>query len=110
MSSESQLHLYALPQHLLNLLALRTTISSEPQASNDPALQAVQPTPLVPGRRTCGVCQGATFKDLEGQRDHYRSDWHRYNVKMRLANGRTVSEGDFAQLIEGIYDAVADLC
>ncbi|KAI9012070.1 C2H2 type zinc-finger-domain-containing protein [Phycomyces nitens] len=36
------------------------------------------------GLYTCMACQVA-FESAEGQRIHYRSDWHRYNLKRKVA-------------------------
>jgi hypothetical protein len=38
---------------------------------------------------------------VDEQRNHYRSDWHRYNVKVRLNGGNAVTETDFARLVDG---------
>ncbi|KAI9289209.1 C2H2 type zinc-finger-domain-containing protein [Umbelopsis sp. AD052] len=37
------------------------------------------------GLFTCMACQVA-FRSGEGQRNHYRSDWHRYNLKRKVAD------------------------
>ncbi|KAI8366318.1 C2H2 type zinc-finger-domain-containing protein [Choanephora cucurbitarum] len=37
------------------------------------------------GLYTCLACQVA-FKSAEGQRNHYRSDWHRYNLKRKVVS------------------------
>jgi hypothetical protein len=33
---------------------------------------------------TCQTCLGATFPTLEEQRAHFKSDWHRYNVRVSI--------------------------
>jgi len=38
---------------------------------------------------------------VDEQRNHYRSDWHRYNVKVRLNGGNVVTEPDFVHLVDG---------
>jgi len=50
---------------------------------------------------TCITCRLA-FSNGELQRDHYRSDWHRYNVKRQLASLPPISIDDF-KTKEGIY-------
>ena len=52
--------------------------------------------------RSCNVCQGASFANVDDQRNHFRSDWHRYNVKLRLNGKEVVAETHFAQLVEGL--------
>jgi hypothetical protein len=33
---------------------------------------------------TCQTCLSATFPTLEEQRAHFKSDWHRYNVRVSI--------------------------
>jgi pre-60S factor REI1 len=46
------------------------------------------------GLLTCMTCSVA-FKEADGQRDHYKTDWHRYNLKRKVAELPPVSESDF---------------
>ena len=91
-------HVYSLPQQLLDTLTPRSLVNlpTEP-----PRLST--PDPVVPpsAPRSCNICLGATFSDLQEQRAHFRSDWHRYNVKTRLKGGAAVNESAFSHLIEG---------
>ena len=43
---------------------------------------------------TCITCRVA-FRDLEIQRQHYKSDWHRYNLKRKVAELPPVNVEDF---------------
>ncbi|RKP34050.1 C2H2 type zinc-finger-domain-containing protein [Dimargaris cristalligena] len=47
---------------------------------------------------TCLACQVA-FHSAELQRSHYRSDWHRYNLKRKMANLPPVEAENFAQRV-----------
>lgn len=63
------------------------------------------PTPqqlaITGGQYTCQLT-GASFADLGSLRDHYRTDWYKYNVKLKLQGKPTpVSEEQFNQLVEG---------
>ncbi|KAJ2382868.1 pre-60S factor rei1 [Coemansia sp. RSA 2611] len=53
-----------------------------------------QNTPLF----TCIACQVA-FYSAEQQRTHYRSDWHRYNLKRKVADLPPVTAESFAQRV-----------
>ena len=64
----------------------------------------VEAEPSVSGSRSCNICLGVTFSNVDDQRSHFRSDWHRYNVKAKLSNGKIVSETDFASLLEGLVN------
>ncbi|KAJ1652909.1 pre-60S factor rei1 [Dispira simplex] len=47
---------------------------------------------------TCLACQVA-FHSAELQRNHYRSDWHRYNLKRKIAELPPVNAENFAQRV-----------
>lgn len=49
--------------------------------------------------RTCLVC-GVTFAALDEQRSHFKSDWHRLNVRRKLRGLSVLSEEDAARLID----------
>ena len=89
---------FALPPALLETLTPRNLLSRTTPEDTSP----VQPAPLPPSNaRACNICLGATFLDVDEQRSHFRSDWHRYNVKIRLQGGSPVMEPAFAQLVDG---------
>jgi hypothetical protein len=98
MHPSSHHHVYSLPRELLETLTPRNLISQTPPRSPSPPRAAA---PSASGTRACNICLGATFLDVDEQRNHFRSDWHRYNVKTRLNGGHPVTESDFAQLVEG---------
>jgi hypothetical protein len=56
-----------------------------------------------PTCRACGIgVAGAPgFASAEEQRRHFSLDWHRFNVKRRLAGQPPVGEPQFAALLEG---------
>ncbi|KAJ3333618.1 hypothetical protein HDU76_006108 [Blyttiomyces sp. JEL0837] len=47
---------------------------------------------------TCLACHVA-FRSAEHQRDHYRSDWHRYNLKRKVAELPPVSQENFVERV-----------
>ena len=92
------MYLFGLPRDLLDSLVLRTIeLEAHPSRPQTPI--------LIPERDPrgllCSICAGAAFSDLAQQRAHYRSDWHRYNVKAKLAGKKVVSENEFSNLVEG---------
>ncbi|GAA5911276.1 hypothetical protein JCM6882_004083 [Rhodosporidiobolus microsporus] len=51
---------------------------------------------------------GARFDSLQALRDHYKSDWYRYNVKLKLRGERTpVSEGEFERRVGDLSDSLS---
>lgn len=85
------------PLHPSNKLALASTSAATP-------LPPPPPTPAtlaIGGAFTCALT-GASFPDLPSLRQHYKTDWYKYNVKLKLQGKPTpVSEEQFAALIEG---------
>ena len=53
---------------------------------------------------TCLSCQVA-FKNPQDQRTHMRSDWHRYNLKRKVAELGPVSAIAFAQKLQALQAA-----
>jgi len=92
----SHYNIFSLPPELLDSLTPRNLLNKVPSRP---------PTPEIPasktGPRACAICNGIVFLDVDEQRAHFRSDWHRYNVKTRMNGGKTVSEAAFGQLVEG---------
>ncbi|KAG5721348.1 Zinc finger protein [Termitomyces sp. T112] len=101
----SQYHVYSLPVELLDILTPRNAVNesqlSKPTSPEPPEIATSS------GPRTCNICQGATFLALDDQRAHFRSDWHRYNVKTRLAGGKPVTESAFTQLVDALEDSLS---
>jgi hypothetical protein len=100
--SSSTFHVFALPPQLLQNITLRSRVAQQPAAepNNVEQQDLSSQTAATHGSRACNVCLGATFLDVEEQRVHFRSDWHRYNVKIRLRGGKPTSEADFAKLVD----------
>ena len=105
MPRPSHYHIFSLPSELFDGLTPRNTISTAlqpPAELSQPESSEPIPEQTAAGARACNVCLGTSFKDVEEQRSHFRSDWHRYNVKVRLNGGKPVSASEFARLIEGV--------
>ncbi|OBZ73505.1 Protein VMS1 [Grifola frondosa] len=103
--SSAQYHVFSLPRELLGTLVPRNIVNQTP---SPPRSESPAPAPsALTGARACNICLGITFVDVEEQRVHFRSDWHRYNVKMRLNGGNVVAESQFAQLVDGLEDSIS---
>ncbi|KAH7926441.1 hypothetical protein BV22DRAFT_1032943 [Leucogyrophana mollusca] len=113
-------HIFSLPQDLLDVLSPRNLGLIAPSDSQLPdpstSLPNVTPNPTVnasagtnSNARACTTCPGASaFPDVDAQRTHFRSDWHRYNVKIRLlGTGAPITETAFAQLVDDLDDSLS---
>lgn len=107
MAPYEQYHVFSIPQTLLDTLVPRN-IASQSTALNEQS-RPTSPAPptttaaYTSGARACNICMGTVFVDVDEQRIHFRSDWHRYNVKMRMGGGNVVTEAQFSQLVDGEY-------
>lgn len=104
MAPHEYYHVYNLPAELLESLTPRNDLSRSVDPLPLPAQSAPEPesggAPGI-GSKSCNVCHGAVFADLDDQRAHFRSDWHRYNVKLRLGGAQAVGETEFGALVDG---------
>ncbi|KAF4516827.1 hypothetical protein B566_EDAN006221 [Ephemera danica] len=64
--------------------------------------QDTQPLELtVSSSLCCSFCQ-TSFKDQTEQRNHYKLDWHRHNLKQSLRGRAFVNEEEFAKLADDV--------
>jgi ribosome maturation protein SDO1 len=69
---------------------------------NDVSLESLpQPPPVNKAEssetseaKSCTTC-GGNFKSAEDHRAHFKSNWHRFNLKLKMANQPVVSEEEF---------------
>ncbi|KAG2201445.1 hypothetical protein INT47_001494 [Mucor saturninus] len=66
----------------------------------NPSFKSQQVKPNVPKTDvyTCLSCQ-VSFPSLERQRNHYRTDWHQYNLKRKVVNLTPLSATDFTEKV-----------
>ncbi|CAE6454621.1 unnamed protein product [Rhizoctonia solani] len=105
------IHVFNIPANLLEVLSLRESslVASLPPATT-PNRPTTPPQPTPTGSApSCTVCLGASLSDVKEQREHFRSDWHRYNVKMRLqdTSHQPVSEEQFTKLVEDLAESLS---
>lgn len=53
---------------------------------------------------SCLSCRLAAMDSLEEQRDHYRTEWHRYNLKRKVADLPALSFEEFSHR-QGVHAA-----
>lgn len=65
------------------------------------AVQTAQPVVQADGEkksRQCSTCGGDFGDDMQRYREHFRSEWHRYNLKVKSKKMEVVSEEAFSAL------------
>ena len=55
---------------------------------------------------SCTMCQ-ANFTNFQDQRHHVRSDWHRYNLKLRLKHHLPINEATFIKQIGDLDESIS---
>ncbi|XP_050386642.1 uncharacterized protein LOC126802963 isoform X1 [Argentina anserina] len=105
--------IFELPPEFFDSCALLTpsglSVASTFETSNSSAVETLDESPsdntdqdrsqsgAVSIRLTCNTCK-AEFESLQDQRVHFKSDIHRFNVKLSLAGKSIVKEEDFDEL------------
>ncbi|PPD87517.1 hypothetical protein GOBAR_DD15571 [Gossypium barbadense] len=78
-------------------LSISENYSSENPHSTDDREEKSTKTGVFFPRWTCNTCK-AEFDSLQDQRSHFKSDIHRFNVKLSIAGKDIVKEEDFDEL------------
>ncbi|KAI5856248.1 hypothetical protein BZA05DRAFT_428763 [Tricharina praecox] len=97
------LYVYDLPTTLLTTLTLKSITAVTAVTAVTPAADP-EPTPTpaseTPGGATsCALCS-ITTPSVQQQRQHYRSDLHRFNTKLKARGQPAVGENEFERLLE----------
>ena len=56
---------------------------------------------VVSDRMVCSVCGGVTFENRSDQKQHYKSDWHRFNLKQKIKGAEPVTVENFEEAVAG---------
>ncbi|MCJ1247608.1 hypothetical protein MMC30_004823 [Trapelia coarctata] len=107
------LYVFDLPHELLLSLQLKDpNIHQQIPADEPPVRSSAKDAKPQNGETgsgastACGLC-GVTFKSLEDQRGHVKSDWHGYNIKQKLRGLSAVDEIDFEKLIGDLDESIS---
>ena len=55
---------------------------------------------------SCGLCQ-AIYPTVQDQREHVRSDLHRYNLRLQLKGAQPVNEATFTKLLGDLDESIS---
>jgi len=57
---------------------------------------------ITPGNTTTFTCLTCNiiFQNIENQREHYKQDWHKYNLKRKVAGLPSITEAEFTEKIQ----------
>ncbi|KAE8381386.1 hypothetical protein BDV26DRAFT_255465 [Aspergillus bertholletiae] len=104
------LYVYDLPQELLATLSAK----SEDDAINTPDDAVITPEKAddagqeyaVATSTSCALCS-VSFLNVQEQRDHVRSDHHRYNLKAQLRGNPTLNEIQFSKAVGELDESIS---
>jgi Bacteroidetes VLRF1 release factor len=99
---------FDLPRELLVTLILLTGVQDAPATPEPSQREPPSKDSDIPAAATisCNLCQ-LTFPTVQEQREHVRSDLHRYNLKLKLRGNTAVSEVDFHKLIGELDESIS---
>ncbi|KAI1423407.1 hypothetical protein F5Y12DRAFT_534699 [Xylaria sp. FL1777] len=113
------LYVYDLPHEVLSTLTLKTDAESHdldldldadaPLPSGASSQHSARNTPteaLAVGSQACSLC-GLSFASVDDQRSHQKSDWHHYNLKLKLRGNKPVSEVEFEKLVGDLDESLS---
>lgn len=101
--------MYDLPQELLATLSAKSTgepateqtLESTHEDTEFPAQE-----PAIASSTQCPLCK-VSYRDVQDQRSHVRSDHHRYNVKAQLRGNASLDEVQFAKAIGELDESIS---
>ncbi|KAL4933140.1 putative C2H2 finger and ankyrin domain protein [Aspergillus undulatus] len=105
------LYVYDLPQELLTSIALKGE-DQQPVAIKDDS-ELVPQTPPVEAQEhaiatsaSCALCN-VSFASVQDQREHVRSDHHKYNVRAQLRGNAVLDEIQFTKAIGELDESIS---
>ncbi|KAE8349830.1 hypothetical protein BDV28DRAFT_140395 [Aspergillus coremiiformis] len=104
------LYVYDLPQELLATLSAKSEDHAIPAPDNaiiTPEKPEEDAQELAIATSTsCALCN-VSFLNVQEQRDHVRSDHHRYNVKAQLRGNPTLNEAQFNKAVGELDESIS---
>jgi hypothetical protein len=97
---QKPLFVFSLPTELLNTITLKgdanLSIDDIPGTATEPEHES------TPGTAGCVACGINAFTNVLQQREHVRSDLHKFNLKRKLAGQKIVNAEEFDKMLDGI--------
>lgn len=101
--------MYDLPQELLLTLTQQSNPALPRQDEDDIEHLTSNPDATqnsVSTSTSCALCQ-VSFQSVSDQREHVKSDFHRYNLKCKLRGSQPVNETTFNKLIGDLDESIS---
>jgi hypothetical protein len=105
---QKPLFIYSLPPELLNTLTLKGS-SNDFIANTLDTATLREPEVTTSGAAGCVTCNISAFASVSEQRDHVRSDLHRFNLKRKLAGQSVATADEFEKMLQGTAKSLTKL-
>lgn len=99
------LSVYSLPSAILSNLTVRT-IAELDESAADAGPSKPPPVPAQAGALSCQSCPNTSFETVEEQRNHFKTDWHRYNAKARIEGKKVVKGEEWDDMADGMFSSL----
>ncbi|KAL3469251.1 hypothetical protein BJX99DRAFT_241718 [Aspergillus californicus] len=103
------LYVYDLPQEILTSIALKgehqyMTVEETTASLTEPPEEAQEHA--IATSTTCALCN-VNYLNVQEQREHVRSDHHKYNVKAQLRGNRALDEVQFTKAVGELDESIS---
>jgi hypothetical protein len=100
---QKPLYIYSLPKDLLEAIVLKEdalpSVEDQQGAESKPDPQTRINASQGAGCLTCNI---GGFNNVSEQREHVRSDLHKFNLKRKLRKMTAVTADEFDQMLDGL--------
>lgn len=102
--------MYDLPQEILSTLSAKNENQAIAAQSDTEDIQEstgiIEQDHTVGTASSCALCK-VVLSNVQEQRDHTRSDHHRYNLKVQLRGGETLDETQFTKAVGELDESIS---
>jgi hypothetical protein len=96
---QKPLLIYSLPSELLDTLTLKG--ETHPQIEETPTANESEQDNTATGKAGCTTCNMNAFENVSQQREHVRSDLHKFNLKRKVSGQPVVMADEFDKMLDG---------
>lgn len=107
-------YIFDLPPELLSSLIIKTLGSGGRPTAHNTELETVDQLASRPATKDDGIPKSAscklcktTFQNVQDQRQHVKSDFHRYNLKLNLKGLPALDEATFVKTIGDLDESIS---
>jgi hypothetical protein len=96
------LYIFSLPLEILSTITPKGDVSVSLNERSLSQVSKQNGETTATGTVGCATCNIPSFSDMEEQREHVRSDLHKFNLKRRVAGQPVVNSDDFDKMLDGM--------